>query len=65
MDFENHMFRNNEHNILQKWAVPTIFPGMEGSSAASNMCYENVSLNKVCLIKFVLTKCYMLCCHCN
>nr|CAI5817306.1 unnamed protein product [Callosobruchus analis] len=46
MHFENHMFRNNAHNRLEKWAVPTILPGMEGSSAASNMCYENVSLKK-------------------
>nr|CAI5824569.1 unnamed protein product [Callosobruchus analis] len=46
MHFKYHMFRNNAHNRLDKWAVPTIFLGIEGSSPASNMCYENVSLNK-------------------
>nr|CAH7741603.1 unnamed protein product [Callosobruchus chinensis] len=30
------MFMNKSHNRLGKWAVPTIFPGMEGSSTSSS-----------------------------
>ncbi|VEN46744.1 unnamed protein product [Callosobruchus maculatus] len=35
MHFESHMFINKAHKSLGKWAVPTIFPGMDGSSTSS------------------------------
>lgn len=32
MHFERHMFTSEKCNRLHKWAVPTIFPSLEGSS---------------------------------
>lgn len=39
MHFENRMFMNEKCNRLHKWAVPTIFPTLEGSSTSS-LCNE-------------------------
>lgn len=35
MHFENRMFANDSHNRLQKNAVPTIFPSIEGTASGS------------------------------
>lgn len=42
MHFENRMFMNEKCNRLHKWAVPTIFPTLEGSSTSS-LCNEGPS----------------------